>query len=86
MNIFLVSVKRSLYQKYTNISQIISQNIFARLNWKLFKLSSVSVRDIKKVPILQVGGSTSSPPTPPVIRVVLLLTERFVESFFPNCI
>ena len=47
MNIFLVSVKRSLYQKYTNISQIISQNIFARLNWKLFKLGSVSVRDIK---------------------------------------
>ena len=35
----------------------------------------------KKVPVLQEeGGSIPAPPTPPVIRVVLLHTERFVES------
>ena len=36
---------------------------------------------IKNVPVFQEGGSTPAPPTLPVIRVVLLHTERFVESF-----
>ena len=49
----------------------ISQNFFAPFNW-----------DIRKnVPVLQVGISTSAPPTSPVIRVVLLHTEWFVQSF-----
>ena len=39
----------------------------------------------KNVSVFQEGGSTPAPPTPPVIRVVLLHTESFVESFFPNC-
>ena len=40
--------------------------------WKLLKIGSVSVRDIRKsVPNLQVGGSAPVPPTPPIIRVVL---------------
>ena len=51
-------------------------------DWKLFKLGSVSVRDIRKnVPILQVGGSTLAPPIPPVFRAVLLHKLRFVQSF-----
>ena len=51
-------------------------------DWKLFKLSSVSVRDIRKnVPILQVGGFTLASPIPPVFRVVLLHNLRFVQSF-----
>ena len=42
-------------------------------NWELFKLGSVSLRDIRKnVPNLQVGGSSPVPPTPLVIRLYLL--------------
>ena len=56
-----------------------SENIFAPFNWKLLKLGSVSVKDIRKnVPILQVGGSTLAPPILPVIRLVLLHKWRFV--------
>ena len=53
------------------------QSIFAPFNWKLLKIGSVSLRDIRKnVPILQVGGSSPAPPTPPVIRIVLLHTDQ----------
>ena len=59
-------------------SQKISQNIFVPFNWKLLKIGSVSVRDIRKsVPILQVGGSTPAPPTLPVLRAVLLHKRAF---------
>ena len=51
-------------------------------NWKLFKLGSVSVRDIRKnVPILQVGGTILAPPILPVFRVVLPHKLCFVQSF-----
>ena len=54
-------------------------------DWKLFKLGSVSVRDIRKnVPILQVGGFTLAPPIPPVFRVVLLHKWRFSNPFIPQ--
>ena len=38
---------------------------------------------VRNVPVFQEGGSTPAPPTPPLIRVVLLHThtERFVQSF-----
>ena len=55
---------------------------FAPFNWKLFKLGSVSVRDKKKDLILQEGGSTPVPSTPPVVRVVLLHTEQIVQGLF----
>ena len=35
----------------------------------------------KNVSVFQEGGSTPAPPTPPEIRVVLLHTERFLQSF-----
>ena len=35
----------------------------------------------KNVSIFQEGGSTPAPPTPLVIRVVLLHIEHFVQSF-----
>ena len=57
-------------------------------DWKLFKLGSVSVRDIRKnIPIFQEGGSNPAPPTPPVIRVVLLhkhLTGQSCNPLFPQ--
>ena len=69
------------YQKKN--SQNISQNIFAPFNWKLLKLGSANVRDIRKnVLFLQVVGSTLAPPTPPVIRVVLLQTEGIIQRVF----
>ena len=56
-------------------------------DWKLFKLGLVSVRDIRKnVPILQVGGSTPAPPTLPVIRVVLLHTERIIQYYLSSTV
>ena len=48
-------------------------------HWKLFKLGSVSVRDIRKnVHILQVGGASLVSPTPPLLRLVLLHKKAFV--------
>ena len=35
----------------------------------------------KKCTLFQEGESTTAPPKPPVIRVVLLYAERFVQSF-----
>ena len=32
----------------------------------------LSAKDIKNAPVFQEGGSTLAPPTPPVVRVVLL--------------
>ena len=40
-----------------------------------------SLCEVKKLLVLQEGGSIPVPPTLFVIRVVLLHTERFVESF-----
>ena len=54
-------------------------------DWKLFKLGSVSVRDIRKnVPILQVGGSTLAPPIPPEFRIVLLHKLRLSNHLIPQ--
>ena len=48
----------------------------APFDWKLLRIDIVSAKGIwKNVPILQVGGSYPTTPTPPVIRVVLLNTE-----------
>ena len=59
------------------------KNIFAPFNWKLFKLGSLSVRDIRKNdPILQVGGSAPATHTPPVIRVVLPIQSRLYKDIF----
>ena len=70
-----------IFKYNTDLYKFFSQNIFAPFNWKLFKLGSVSVRDIRKdVPILQVGGSTPFPPTISAIRVVLLHTEEIVQG------
>ena len=38
---------------------------------------------MKKVPIFQVGGPTPAPPTPPVIKVVLLHTGAVVQDLCP---
>ena len=43
-------------------------------------------RDLKKVPILQVGGPAPAPPTLPVIRVVLLHTEAAVQDLCPGTV
>ena len=40
----------------------------------------------KKVPILQEGGPAPSPPTPPIIRVVLLHTEAAVLDLCPDTV
>ena len=40
----------------------------------------------KKVLILQVGGPTSTPPTSPVIRVVLLKTEAADQDLCPDTV
>ena len=56
-----------------NIKKKKKKNNLAPFNWKLFKLGSVSDKDIRKnVPILQVGRSSHVPYTPPVVWVVLL--------------
>ena len=69
-----------LYKKF--FFQSLRRGHLPPFDWKLFKLGSVSVRDIRKnVPILQVGGSTLDPPMPSVFRVVLLQKLRFVQSF-----
>ena len=53
--------------------------LYYTFDWKLFKLGSVSVRNIRKnVPILQVGGSSLVPPTPPVSKLVLFHKKAFV--------
>ena len=43
-------------------------------------------RTFEKVPNLQVGGPTPAPPTPPVIRVVLLHTEPAVQELCPDTV
>ena len=59
----------------------------ALFNWKLFKLGSVSVKDIRKnVPILQVGGSSHILSTPPVVWVVLLHKMAFCQSFISTTV
>ena len=59
------------YNKSGNFCLIVCHE--ALFNWKLFKLGSVSVKDIRKnAPVLQVGGSSHIPSTPPVVWVVLL--------------
>ena len=59
--------------------QNIYKNIFAPFNWEFLKLGSLSFRNIRKnFLILQLGGSSPVPPTPPVFRLVLLHTEPFV--------
>ena len=40
----------------------------------------------KKFPNLQVGGPAPAPPTPPVIRVVLLHTEAAVQDLCPGTV
>ena len=40
----------------------------------------------KKVLILQVGGPAPAPPTPLVIRVVLLHTEPVVQDLCPDTV
>ena len=58
------------------------QNIFALFKWKLLKLTSANVRDIRKIPqFYKWEGSAPAPPTPPVIRVVLLHADRIVQGF-----
>ena len=53
----------------------------APFDWKFLQIGTLRAKDPRKnVLILQEGGSTPVPPTPPVIRVVLLHTEQFVES------
>ena len=48
-------------------------------DWKFLLIGTLRAKDLRKnVFIFQVGGSTLAPPTPPVIRVVLLLTKAFV--------
>ena len=55
--------------------------------FSLFKLGSVSVRDIRKnVLILQVGESTPAPPKLPVISVVLLHTKQIVQRHFSSTV
>ena len=61
------------------IIQSLERGHLPPFDWKLFKLGSVSVRDIRKnVPILQVGGFTLAPPIPPVFRVALLNKFRLL--------
>ena len=68
--------------EYNNAShfQCITQSLKvspeASFNWKLLIFRIASTKGIRKnLPVLQVGGSTSAPPTPPVFRVVLLHIE-----------
>ena len=64
------------HQKYPSFS-------LSGVHYLLQSASGYPVR--KNVPVFQEGGSTLAPLTPPVIRVVLLHTERFEESFnYPN--
>ena len=55
----------------------------APFDCKLLLIGIVSAKGIfKKVPILQVGG----PPTPPVIRVVLLHTKAVDKDLCPDTV
>ena len=73
------------YNKSGNFCLIVCHE--ALFNWKLFKLGSVSVKDIRKnVPISQVGGSSHVPSTPPVVWVVLLHKRAGVQSFLSTTV
>ena len=73
------------YNKSGNFCLIVCHE--ALFNWKLFKLGSVSVKDIRKnVPILQVGGSSHILSTPPVVWVVLLHKMAFCQSFISTTV
>ena len=53
-------------------------------NWR--NLVSAKQGDLKKVPVLQVGGPAPAPPTLPVIRVILPHTEACGPTLLqPNC-
>ena len=43
-------------------------------------------RDLKKVPVLQVGVPAPAPPTPPVIRLVLLHTVAVDKDLCPDTV
>ena len=45
----------------------------APFDWKILQIGTLRAKDLRKnVPVFQGGGSTPAPPTPPIIRVVLL--------------
>ena len=59
----------------------------APFNWKLLPIGIISVKGIwKNAPILQVVGPAPDPPTPLVIRVVLLHTEPAVQDLCPDTV
>ena len=59
----------------------------APFDWKLLLIGIVSAKGIwKKVPILQVGGPAPARTTPPVMRVVLLLTEAVDKDLCPDTV
>ena len=52
----------------------------APFDWNFLKIGTLRANDLRKnVPIVQVGRSVPVPSTPPVIRVVLLHTERILQ-------
>ena len=56
-------------------------------DWIVFKIGSVSVKDIRKnAPILQVGESSHIPSTLPVVWVVLLHKMAFCQSFISTTV
>ena len=51
------------------------------------KIGTLRTKGIRKnVPFLEVGGSAPAPPTPPVIRIVLLHTEAADKDLCPGTV
>ena len=62
-------------------SQSFRDSSEAPFNWKLLLIGVDTAKGIfLKFPNLQVGEPAPAPPTPPVIRVVLLHTEQAVRA------
>ena len=56
-------------------------------DWKFLWIGIIRAKDLwKNVAILQKWGFSHVPYTSPVIRVVLLLKSRFVQSFFSSTV
>ena len=56
-------------------------------NWKLLLICIVNAKGIwKKSTNLQGGGPAPAPPTPPVIRVVLLHIEAADKDLYPDTV
>ena len=66
-------------------SQSLRVSLEAPFYWKLLLISIVSTKWKKQnFSVLQVGGPTPAPPTPPVLRAVLLHTEEPGKDIFPG--